>query len=173
MPRRQSDNDLVKGAGVKAPLKVKRNFRRSPHPKGSTSAATWHAGVEDGLRFTFESRWRKDEAMTDKELQRLEHDTLDELSGVMYRASLLHTGMTEDEYLKHLNGGAGAQQFMYEQLYGPVASLCMSGNTPDDIVPALIRHAVELAVMDCDDRDEARKLLIKSMDKYWRRQTQL
>ena len=66
----------------------------------------------------------------------------------MYRASLLHTGMTEDEYLKHLNGGAGAQPFIYEQLYGPVASLCMNGNAPDDIVPALIRHAVELAVMD-------------------------
>jgi hypothetical protein len=49
MPRRQSDNDLVKGAGEKAPLKVKGNFRRSPHPKGSTSAATWHAGVEDGV----------------------------------------------------------------------------------------------------------------------------
>jgi hypothetical protein len=28
--------------------------------------------------------------MTDQELQRLEHDTLDELDGVMYRASLLH-----------------------------------------------------------------------------------
>ena len=104
--------------------------------------------------------------MTDKELQRLEHDTLDELGGVMYRASLLRTGMTEDEYLKHLNGDWGGQQCMYEQLYGPVASLCMSGNTPDDIVPALIRHAVELAVMDCDDRDEARQLLTKSMDKY-------
>jgi hypothetical protein len=47
-----------------------------------------------------------------------------------------------------------------------VASLCISGYTPDDIVPALIRHAVELAVMDCDDRDEARELLTKSMDKY-------
>ena len=108
---------------------------------------------------------REIEAMTDQELQRLEHDTLDELDGVMYRASLLHTGMTEDEYLKHLNG-AGAQQFMYEQLDGPVASLCMNGNAPDDIVPALVRHAVELAVMDCDDRDEARQLLTKSMDKY-------
>jgi len=32
MPRRQSDNDLVKGAGEKAPLKVKGNFRRFPHP---------------------------------------------------------------------------------------------------------------------------------------------
>ena len=74
--------------------------------------------------------------------------------------------MTEDEYLKHLNGGAGAQPFIYEQLYGPVASLCMNGNAPDDIVPALIRHAVELAVMDCDDRDEARQLLTKAMDKY-------
>lgn len=104
--------------------------------------------------------------MTDKELQRLEHDTLDELGGVMYRASLLHTGMTDDEYLKRLNSGGGGQQFMYEQLLGAVASLCMSGNTPDDIVPALIRHAVELAVMDCDDRDEARQLLTKSMDKY-------
>ena len=103
--------------------------------------------------------------MTDKELQRLEHDTLDESDGVMYRASLLHTGLTEDEYLKHLND-AGAQQFMYEQLDGPVASLCMNGNALDDIVPALIRHAVELAVMDCDDRDEARQLLTKSMDKY-------
>ena len=60
--------------------------------------------------------------MTDKELERLEHDTLDELSGVMYRASLLHTGMTEDEYLKQ-----GGQQLIYEQLFGAVASLCMSG----------------------------------------------
>jgi hypothetical protein len=114
----------------------------------------------------FPSQGGKIEAMTDQELQRLEHDILDELDRVMYRASLLHMGMTEDEYLKHLNGGAGAQQFIYEQLYGPVASLCMNGNAPDDIVPALIRHAVELAVMDCDDRDEARQLLTKSMDKY-------
>jgi Ribosomal protein L30p/L7e len=30
--------------------------------------------------------------------------------------------MTEDEYLKHLNGGAGGQQFMYEQLLGAVAN---------------------------------------------------
>src|SRR5262245_15516260 len=59
--------------------------------------------------------------MTDKELQRLEHDTLDESDGVMYRASLLHTGLTEDEYLKHLND-AVAQQFMYEQLDGPVGA---------------------------------------------------
>ena len=99
--------------------------------------------------------------MTDQELQRLEHDTLDELGGVMYRAALLRTGMTEDEYLKQ-----GGQQLIYEQLFGAVASLCISGYTPDDIVPALIRHAVELAVMDCDDRDEARQLLTKSMDKY-------
>ena len=103
--------------------------------------------------------------MTDKELQRLEHDTLDELGGVMYRASLLHTGMTDDEYRKHLNG-CGGEQFMYEQLDGAVASLCMRGYTPDDIVPALIRHAVELAGMDWCDRHEARQLLTKSMDKY-------
>jgi hypothetical protein len=32
MPRRQSDDDLAKGAGEKAPLKVKGNFRRFPHP---------------------------------------------------------------------------------------------------------------------------------------------
>jgi hypothetical protein len=82
-------------------------------------------------------------AMTDQELQRLEHDTLDELGGVMYRAALLRTRMTDDEYLKQ-----GDQQLMYEQLFGAVASLCMSGYTPDDIVPALIRHAVELAVME-------------------------
>jgi len=69
--------------------------------------------------------------MTDKELQRLEHDTLDELGGVMYRAALLRTGMTEDEYLKQ-----GGQQLIYEQLFGAVASLCISGYTPDDIVPA-------------------------------------
>ena len=69
--------------------------------------------------------------------------------------------MTDNEYLKQ-----GGQQLIYEQLFGAVASLCISGYTPDDIVPALIRHAVELAVMDCDDRDEARELLTKSMDKY-------
>jgi hypothetical protein len=108
--------------------------------------------------------------MTTEELQRIEGDTLDELGAVMYRASrlhmLLHMGMTEDEYIKHVNGAGGGQQFMYEQLFGAVASLCMGGFTPDDIVPALIRHAVELAVMSCDDRDEARELLTKSMDKY-------
>jgi hypothetical protein len=104
---------------------------------------------------------REIEAMTDKELQRLERDTLDELGGVMYRAALLRTGMTDNEYLKQ-----GGQQLIYEQLFGAVASLCISGYTPDDIVPALIRHAVELAVMDCDDRDEACQLLTKSMDKY-------
>ena len=92
---------------------------------------------------------REIEGMTDKELQRLERDTLDELGGVMYRAALLRTGMTDNEYLKQ-----GGQQLIYEQLFGAVASLCISGYTPDDIVPALIRHAVELAVMDCDDRDE-------------------
>jgi len=32
MPRRQSDNDLAKGAGEKTPLKVKGKFRRFPHP---------------------------------------------------------------------------------------------------------------------------------------------
>ena len=51
--------------------------------------------------------------MTDKELRRLEHDTLDELGGVMYRAALLRTGMTDDEYLKQ-----GGQQLIYEQLFG-------------------------------------------------------
>jgi hypothetical protein len=56
---------------------------------------------------------REIEAMTDKELERLEHDTLDELGGVMYRAALLRTGMTEDEYLKQ-----GGQQLIYEQLSG-------------------------------------------------------
>jgi hypothetical protein len=51
---------------------------------------------------------REIEAMTVKELERLEHDTLDELSGVMYRAALLRTGMTDDEYLKKKNfSGAG------------------------------------------------------------------
>jgi hypothetical protein len=50
MPRRQSDNDLVKGAGETGPLILKDYFRSFPHPKGSTSAATWHAGVEDVAR---------------------------------------------------------------------------------------------------------------------------
>jgi hypothetical protein len=58
--------------------------------------------------------------MTDQELQRLERDTLDELGGVMYRAALLHTGMLKQ----------GDQQLMYEQLFGAVASLCMSGHCP-------------------------------------------
>ena len=107
-----------------------------------------------------------DEAMTDKESQRLQDDILAELGGIMYRATLLRTGMRDDQYLKYLNGGAAGQQFMYEQLFGAVESLCMDGNTPDDIVPALIRHAVELAVMSYDDPDEARQLLTKSMDKY-------
>jgi hypothetical protein len=106
--------------------------------------------------------------MTDEELQRLQRDNdiLDELGGVMHRAALLHARMTDDEYFKPVNRGAGGQQLMYEQLFGAVASLCMRGYTPDDIVPALIRHAVELAGMDCDDREEARQLLTKSMDKY-------
>jgi hypothetical protein len=55
--------------------------------------------VSTAKRFSLEDP-REIEAMTDKELERLEHDTLDELGGVMYRASLLHMGMTEDEYLK-------------------------------------------------------------------------
>src|SRR5262249_45569829 len=40
MPRRQSKNDLAKGAGEKAPSKVKGNFRRFPHPSTMKSPAS-------------------------------------------------------------------------------------------------------------------------------------
>jgi hypothetical protein len=94
-------------------------------------------------------------------------DTLGELGGLMHRAALLRTEMTNDEYLNYVHRHGDGPQFMYEQFFGAVAILCMNGHTPDDIVPALIRHAVELAVMSYDDeREEARQLLTKNMDKY-------
>jgi hypothetical protein len=47
---------------------------------------------------------------------------------------------------------------------------CLSGAgyTPDNLVPALIRHAVELAAMclDFDTPQEVRGMLTKSLDKY-------
>jgi hypothetical protein len=66
-------------------------------------------------------------------------DTLGELGGLMHRAALLRAEMTNDEYLNYVHRHGDGPQFMYEQLFGAVAILCMNGHTPDDIVPALIR----------------------------------
>jgi hypothetical protein len=54
----------------------------------------------NGKRLALEDP-REIEAMTDKELQRLEHDTLDELGGVMYRAALYNPTEKEPPLRQH------------------------------------------------------------------------
>jgi len=94
-------------------------------------------------------------------------------------ARVRERGTSEEAIQDHLQNMLGASisranppvseaEQAYREVLVCMQCLSGAGYTPDTLVPALIRHAVELAAMclDFDTPQEVRGMLTKSLDKY-------